>query len=253
MNKTHNWFKRLLDPLLSTVFPHICAGCGDVFPPSGHATIYCAACAWAEKLIGDNVCAQCGKPLASPETGKAWHDFKCGDCRARSRVPYRLMRSLLLYEDPTAQAIKSMKFRGKRKLAAHFGRQLGEFATEWGFYRQCCCVVAVPISWQRHLRRGYNQSGLLAEEVSKSLGIFLRSKLLIRKRHNRPQSLVEESERKRNVRGAFVCTQRLDGGSVLLVDDIVTSAATVEECSRVLKRAGADEVMILTLARARTA
>jgi ComF family protein len=100
--------------------------------------------------------------------------------------------------------------------------------------------------------RGFNQSGLLARQVSRAYGVPMDPFVLLRKKETLPQTQLSEEERRKNVRGAFALNpaRSVDGKTVLLVDDVYTSGATVNECSRTLLRAGAEEVTVLTLARA---
>ncbi len=110
-------------------------------------------------------------------------------------------------------------------------------------------VCWVPSSGRRIYRRGYDQSRRLAVRIAKGLGLPLR-RLLVKTRHNRSQSGTKTtSERFENVRGAFAAAGRLGGEAVLLVDDICTTGATLRECARVLRAAGADKVVCLCAAR----
>jgi ComF family protein len=113
-------------------------------------------------------------------------------------------------------------------------------------------VVPVPLHPKRLRWRGFNQSVLLGRELSRVFRLSLDPFLLQRKVETPPQTQLNEEERRRNVRGAFAVNpeKSLQNRSVLLLDDVYTSGATVNECSRCLKRAGAREVYVLTLARA---
>jgi competence protein ComFC len=243
---------RAFQELLSLVYPPICPICANAVDEGLLKHAICNAC-WNDiRIIGQNVCARCGKPLPSPETEKAWHDFKCQECRDRQRIPYDIMRSCFHYETSLAEIIKRAKFNNHPELFESLANDLAVYAGEKSFFKQCDLVAPVPISFLRYMRRGYNQSEILAARVASFLNIEYQRNLVKKKRNNRPQSLVVQEKRKKNVRNAFEVCLDVKGKRILLVDDIVTSGATVEECARIIKRDGASTVAVLTLARART-
>ena len=111
-------------------------------------------------------------------------------------------------------------------------------------------LVPVPLHPKRERERGYNQSELLARELSKATGIPLESRVLRRTRDTPPQVSIDGyQERKRNIEGAFECTSALDMPSVLLIDDVVTTGSTMSACAGALKAAGAQSVWGLAVAR----
>jgi len=152
--------------------------------------------------------------------------------------------SPFLYESPVSDWIRALKFRENFSLARPLGGLLRDSIPEtlsWDL------VVPVPLSRKRLLKRGFNQSALLARFA---FGNF--ADLLVRVRETRPQTELSGSERRLNVRRAFAVRPgfSLFGTRVLLVDDVLTTGATAEECARVLKEAGAAEVIVAVLARA---
>jgi ComF family protein len=112
-------------------------------------------------------------------------------------------------------------------------------------------IVPVPLHPKRLRWRGFNQSVLLAREVSRAYDLPMNPFILVREKETSPQTQLSEEERRKNVRRAFSVrsAESLDGKAVLLVDDVYTSGATVNECSRILVQSGAREVYVLTLAR----
>lgn len=113
-------------------------------------------------------------------------------------------------------------------------------------------ILPVPLHSKRLRWRGFNQSVLLARQLSRAYGIPLHPYILSREKETPPQTQLSEDDRRRNVRGVFSVHGKevIKGKNLLLVDDVYTSGATVNECSRALKQAGAKEVYVLTLARA---
>jgi ComF family protein len=154
-------------------------------------------------------------------------------------------------EHPLRQVVQKFKYGRKVSLGKPLGRLMAEGCEE--FLRQCRVdlVVPVPLHPKRLRWRGFNQSLLLARQVSRLYGVAADPFVLVRKRETAPQTALAEDERKKNVRGAFATHvgKSLSGQAVLLVDDVYTSGATVNECSRVLIRGGAKQVTVLTLAR----
>ncbi len=132
------------------------------------------------------------------------------------------------------------------------GRVLAQGCRPWLEEWKVDLIVPVPLHPKRLRWRGFNQSVLLGRELSRAFDLPLDPFVLKRKVETPPQTQLSEEERHKNVRGAFLMNpeKSIENRSVLLLDDVYTSGATVNECSRCLKRAGANEVYVLTLARA---
>ncbi len=113
---------------------------------------------------------------------------------------------------------------------------------------QCAAIVAMPLHWKRRWDRGFNKSTLLAREISKRWHVPVRN-VVQRVRATTAQAGLTNAKRRLNMRGAFLVKTRLDAQRILLIDDVLTTGATVDACSRALKRAGAANVDGLTLAR----
>ena len=161
---------------------------------------------------------------------------------------YDYARSAALYGGPLREAIHALKFAGRRALAG----PLGDLASE-----QCVrslpdgidALIPVPLARERERERGFNQATLLAQRIGKRLDVPVRPRWLARIRATRPQSDLSAAERRANVRGAFRASDHVRGCHVLLVDDILTTGATLDACARALRDAGARRVGVLTVAR----
>jgi ComF family protein len=184
-------------------------------------------------------------------------DHVCGVCL--SRTPHFFgARSWACYpreeieDHPLRQVVQKFKYGRKVSLGKPLGRLLARGCREFLVSCGADLIVPVPLHPQRLRWRGFNQSVLLASQISRAHRIPLDPFVLVRSRATSPQTQLAEADRRRNVRGAFSLNpdRSVDGMMILLVDDVYTSGATVNECSRILKRGGAKQVLVVTLARA---
>ena len=197
------------------------------------AGLLCAACdAELPRLAGPR-CPRCA--LDSPR-GEI-----CGRCL--SEPPhYDATVAALAYEFPADALVHALKFRGELVLAEHLGAILGQCIAD----QDVDSVIAVPLSADRLRSRGYNQAVEIARHVARR---SVELDLCVRERDTPAQMDLPYAERRRNVRGAFRCTRALHGASVAVVDDVMTSGATLDEIASVLKRAGATRVVNWVVAR----
>ena len=200
-------------------------------------------CPFCGKLLKENeadLCGDCRKEL--PWTGSA--------CRSHGSF-FSACVSPLRYEGKAREALLRFKFSGKRSYARCFGKLMADCLRAHPV-GQTDVIAYVPLHFLRFRKRGYSQTKLLAEVLSRELDIPCM-RLLRKKRRTGVQShLSGEAARKANVSGAFSVGKRaeVDGKSILLVDDVLTTGATMAECSRVLLSAGAERVVCVTLCRA---
>lgn len=159
-------------------------------------------------------------------------------------------RSFAVYSDALFEAIILMKYEEVVALGKWFSDRLCEIADFPGAPRPQL-LVPVPLHAERRRERGYNQAELIARPLSKEFGIRLAADLLVRTKPRPPQLLLSRSERWKSVRGAYVTPagRQVDNVCILLVDDVFTTGATLDACSRALKRAGASAVLALTVGR----
>jgi ComF family protein len=236
----------LLDRILHWVFPTDCVACGR---PAAERRLpfFCRGCWETIRPIEGPVCPRCGRPFDSPVALLASPGYLCGPCRKkppafdRALSPYR-------YEGILEQAIHLFKYRRRDALAT----PLTDLMLVWADkLPSISLVMPVPLHPSRLRRREFNQALLLADRIADRLGLPLSFEQLVRVRATRPQTELDRKERARNVRRAFAVREPagLAGQQVLLVDDVLTTGATVNECARVLRRAGVESVTVLTLAR----
>ena len=232
--------------VLNLVFPKECVCCGKKL--SFRDRVYlCLDCYQRLVWINDPVCQVCGRPLPGlisvPET--------CADCRDDPPYFHRL-RSVWLLRESGHEWILSFKYRQSLFLAAPAVGWLKEAGDRFLRCSDYDGILSVPLHHRKARERGYNQSGLLASGLSRLTKIPLAKKALIRTRYTRTQTRLNREERCLNVKGAFKVgnKKKVEGKSLLILDDVFTTGATLNECARVLKKAGARQVDALTLARA---
>lgn len=183
----------------------------------------------------------------------------CGECRARGRDPLALARAAVPYQGLARELIRRLKYHRHRRAAAALHEILELWlATDADSDAALACssaegLVPVPLHFVRRFWRGFNQAELIAARLAPQVGLPV-VEALRRVRPTRPQVGLAPDDRRRNVAGAFeaVAETVVRGGYYLLVDDVYTTGATVRECARVLRRAGAGKVAAVTVARRTT-
>jgi len=238
-----NFLKNISLTILNFFLPRLCLFCGGVVAEEAGAAV-CADCEGGIEWVASPVCPCCG--LVFPV--REGEDRLCGPCQTEP-PSFARARAAAIYEGPVATAVKRLKF----------GRQMAYLPVmqHWLQAPRCLELVAdadllvpVPLHRRRLQYRGFNQALLLARAFPEAK---MGREVLTRVRHTAPQIGLNPKERRDNVRRAFAVPrpEAVKGKNVLLVDDLYTTGATVRECARVLSRAGARQVDILTVARVR--
>lgn len=243
-----NMVKVALDALASIVFPAPCRLCEDVLETSSRIPI-CRACLESLQPLAGPVCAKCGRQFPAAPVATIAQPL-CFACR-RGVYAFDAARSFGAYDDKMARAILLLKNGGVTPLAGWFARRLIELVEQQPQLFAIDVVVPVPLDKGRRRQRGYNQAELIARPLAKHLRVPMRSYLLVRKRPRPDKLKLTRRERWTTVRGAYAVREaaRIDKLRVLLVDDVFTTGATLDACSRVLKGGGASSVVGLTVAR----
>ncbi len=250
--------RSLLDAILAVVFPTDCSLCGGELASDGCGRA-CGTCLASLSPWDGPTCSCCGLPFVSPRALDAT-DPRCGECLADT-PDYAGVRSFGLYTGKLRQSILRVKFSSDERLAGYLG---GLLTSAWdrlpGFQSTPSpLIVPVPLHVSRRKERGFNQAELIAEGLIRALA-KRQSKTkttnvkscLVRRRATIPQTGLSVSARRENLRGAFEVQkpEQVRGREIVLVDDVMTTGATISACARALKRAGATRVWGLTVAHA---
>lgn len=237
---------RSVRSLIALFFPPRCGVCVMLLEADSGGGI-CPTCTAAMRHVPEPRCIQCGQPF--PDSASAEH--RCMRC-LKDPPHFDRVRSVFVYEEPVQSAILDFKFHGRSGLRFFFSETLlteSDILSEAP--RRLDAIVPVPLHRFKLIERGYNQTALLAEELSRAVGVRVERTGLRKVRRTPPQSSLPREERERSLRGAFQAERgRFDGRRILMVDDVMTTGATLSECARTLKAAGAARVEAVTVARA---
>src|SRR5579863_8234167 len=224
------------------VLPPRCLACGEIV---GEPDSLCGPCWSAITFFAPPWCAVCGLPFPHPMGEGA----VCADC-ARQRASWHRARAVLRYDKHSRGLVLALKHGDRTHLARALGSWMGRAGGE--ILGGVELIVPVPLHWTRLFARRYNQAGLLAHAIHAAGGPPVAPDWLVRRRRTPSQGRLGALARARNVRGAFLLRpgHSVKGKRLIVVDDVLTTGATVEEYARVLHREGAGFVGVLTLARA---
>lgn len=230
-------------PLLDIIFPRACAGCGG--RADDEFLYLCWNCLAAVRFVEFPYCLLCGDPVQGAITSS----YVCSTC-ARSKPYFDCARSAAYYDGVVKAMILDFKYRGAVWLCPDLGKLMAACLQTHFVAANIDCITYVPLHRTREKQRTYNQACLLAREIGGLLG-KKTADLMVRVEATASQTHLTSAERADNVKNKFAVkgSDRVAGQSVLLVDDVMTTGATVNECARILKKAGAREVLVLTAAR----
>ena len=223
---------------LDFVLPPRCAGCGLIV---AELHSFCPDCWKSIEFLGEGGCDTCGLPLQATDADQ------CGRCLAQQPRIERT-RAAVAYDDLSRGVAIRLKYGRKVALARTMARYMAPLvAGETGD----CLLVPVPLHRSRLWWRGFNQSALVARELSRQLGIAADPFALRRNRRTPPLKGMNALQRQKTVAGAFEVAdrQRVAGRTVILIDDVLTTGSTADACARTLRKAGATRVELISWAR----
>lgn len=198
---------------------------------------------WGElKFLSEPLCRSCGFPLPDESDPGSI----CGACAGR-KPAYDTARAALAYDDNARRLVLDLKRGGRRDGLPVFARWMSAAAGDK--LERADFIAPAPMHWTRLATRSFNQAAWLAQAISRSSGRPWKPGALRRVKRRKSQAGLSASERRRNVGGAIKAWGRYEGKTILVVDDVFTTGATLEACSRAFRKAGAAEVHAVTLAR----
>lgn len=228
-----------------TLFPPLCLSCTEVLP-FGNRQGFCSECLNAVTFIHGGSCPVCGVIFPDSPAG----DHLCVSCLGK-RPWFMSARAAVVYDGVIHDAIHRFKYGRNVTTGAALARILADFYfkdVDFGIFD---AIVPVPLHVKRLRQRGFNQSLILARALAEKHGLNVDFSLLKRRKLTLTQTGLDKKERERNIAGAFVVDspQKIRDKNLILVDDVYTTGATVNECAGTLVEAGARQVAVITLAR----
>lgn len=224
------------------LFPSFCALCTN---PAEMGMPLCPDCLSRMEFISAR-CGLCGEPFSGEPAERL-----CKDCMTE-KPHFEKARAWLKFQEPVTGIVHGFKYQRQFQFLDWMARGLCRLFQKEFAGQKFDMLVPLPMHWQRLMQRGYNQALILARPISQKLKIPLRTGTLVRVRNNPPQVGLTRPARKQNIKKVFAVKnpKMVSGKNILLIDDVITTGATVDEAARVLRKAGAESVSVLALARA---
>ncbi|MBG1233549.1 ComF family protein [Aestuariivirga litoralis] len=223
---------------LDALLPPHCLGCGERV---SHAASLCSACWQNLRLLDDPVCDRLGIPFPyDPGAGIV-------SVEALTNPPeWNRARAAVLFDDVAKEIVHAFKYGDRSEAGLFMARQMARAGAS--LITECDFIAPVPLHWARLWQRRFNQAGFLAQYLAKAAGKPYAPQLLSRVKHTSSQVGLDAEARGRNMRRAFKAAKSVTGKSILLIDDVRTTGATLSACTVALKSAGATRVDVLTFA-----
>lgn len=233
-----------LRTLLDLIYLRRCLGCNGSLGEADVAQV-CSQCQVSIEPLPEPLCPRCANPMGPHTEGS-----ECQACRGR-KLYFRKATAAAKYDGPLREMIHHFKYKRCSFLHQPLGRLLSQEVKRQPYASELRVVVPVPLHWRRQFTRGYNQSALLAKQVVQDLRLPIEGRCLKRIRATVPQTKLDGSRRRKNISGAFevIDPHAVEGKTVLLVDDVITTCSTLAECAKVLRAAGARRVYAAAVAR----
>ncbi len=226
------------------LYPPRCLGCGEMVDSDFGL---CGVCWRDTPFIGGVVCESCGVPLPGAADG---YRIECDDCMSMPR-PWSEGRAALLYKDRARRLVLALKHGDRPEIAKPAALWMARTARP--ILEDSLLIAPVPLHWMRFVKRRYNQSALLAQQLAKVTGLGHCPDLLLRRKRTPMLDGKSVTERAVALDGVIIAHPRrqslIEGRGILLIDDVMTSGATLAACSDACLAAGAAEVRVLVLAR----
>lgn len=229
---------------IDIIYPPCCPFCDLPLEKPGGLGI-CTACQREIVYITERYCLKCGKALLQELEEYCW------DCRRHSHY-YEQARAILSYQKKTKEALYRFKKSNRQEYAAFFGKEICRLLGRWLYNLEGDYLIPIPLYKKNERARGYNQAELLANEIGAQLQIPVGKNILQKIQETKQQKDLGRADRRKNLESVFWVPPEgcriIKGKRIILVDDIYTTGATVDAAARMLKKSGAKEVYVVTVA-----
>lgn len=228
---------KVLGKLLNFLYPRCCPLCHQIL--KDQRAMICENCSVSLKPIRQPYCKKCGRPVDEEEE-------YCKDCMSEKHQ-FEEGRGIFLYQGKMKESLIKYKYYGHREYGAFYAAAICRYAEKEIRRWRPELIVPVPLHKKKKRARGFNQAGDLAEKIGAYFGIPVFSELVSKKEHTKSQKKLNAAARKRNLKGVFSVTERLDGRRVLVIDDVYTTGSTMDAIASALKEKGAERVYFLAV------
>lgn len=212
----------MLNNILELIYPNVCGICG--------------------KICKESLCKRCAIEIEKYEINLV---------NKNKKMYFNESMHIFKYNEMIRQRLIEYKFQDKSYMYKTFAKIILKNKKVCGFLEKYDIIIPVPIHKKRRLKRGYNQTELIAKEICKNISLELKTDVLIKQKNIKAQSELNKNERKQNIKNAFEIKNinEIIDKKILLFDDIYTTGSTVNECSKILKKVGAKQIGVVTIAK----
>jgi len=245
-----NMIEYIKEGILNFVFPLDCKICEKPIRESKGYSI-CENCFKTIELIKQPYCIKCGKPLISTDYFKQNREILCLECKIK-KYSFEFSRSTGIYDKVLKKCIHLFKYYEEKKLAKPLGKLMVDYLLKNDeFENKFDLIIPVPLHKNDLKKRGFNQSVLLSKVIGDYFSIPVGESVLVKKKLTPFQVNLSKKEREKNILRAFSVEKPAEiiGKNILILDDVLTTGATVEECAKELIKAQPKSILVLTLAR----
>lgn len=229
----------MLSLFLSYLFPRRCPICHHVL--KNQKSLICPSCYKNVDFVREPACFCCGKPLEKEE-----NEF-CSDCRKHPKS-FRKGMALCVYNDKVRDSLAAIKYKNQTEYVDFYIKEIEKRKLNQLKVLKIDLIIPVPLHKRKKRQRGFNQAMLFAEGIREMLAAPVSDGVLFRIKYTKPLKSLNPQERLASMEHSFWSSDEVKGKRVLLVDDIYTTGATAESCTRALKAAGAEDVWVFCVA-----
>ncbi|MFY9590182.1 ComF family protein [Rickettsia endosymbiont of Halotydeus destructor] len=226
--------------LIDYILPSRCLACSEILNSKGE---FCSSCWGKLDFIAKPYCSSCGRKLEIA----ILENFCCTRCY-HNKPNYDLARSLLKFNEYSKKIIHQFKYQDKTVFAKTFAKLLcNRYAKE---IENIDLIVPVPMNRFKRLLRMYNPAHILAQEIAKITGKNIKADTLIKAKWTKSQTFLSKKQRVNNIKNSIKFNKKYEIAKqkILLIDDVITTGTTIYECSKILRKAGANSIYVMTIA-----